>query len=106
MGNRFVGIHIEEGAAGGLPVPVMEEEYGRGCFWMSNRGHAFHVAPLDCLELYSDSDEGSDVSGLFVTHEFDAGFPLAFLPAQATRLAAGRSDLCELRLEPFALEPK
>src|SRR5262245_19584238 len=87
--DGLVGVHVEDRAADGVPLARVEEEHRRGVAQVADGGQAFHVAAFDGLELDGDAYQGGDLAGLLVADVLDGVVPLAVLPAQAARLAAG-----------------
>src|SRR6266542_1347314 len=104
MLDGLVGVHVEDRLADGQPLPALIEEHRRGVPQVTDGGQPFHVAPLDRLELNGDADEGDDLPGLPSADELDLIVPLALLPAQAARLAAGGGGAEKAALQALALE--
>src|SRR5438445_7448992 len=96
-------VQVEDCLPGRVPAAAVEEEYGRGVAQVADGGQAFHVAPLDRLELDRDGSQRGELAGPAVAGEFDLRLPVTGLPAQAARLAAGGGLLKEAGFEMLPL---
>ena len=83
--------------------PASKKKTAEALRQVADGRHPFHVAPLDGLEGDGHGDEGGEAAGLALAREGDFILPLAVLPAQAARLAAGGGRGEEGRLQVLAL---
>ena len=56
--QRLIGIEIKHRLSRSSPMAGVKEKDGRGVAQVADRGHAFHVAALDGLELDDDAGQG------------------------------------------------